>query len=133
MVVQRTCSASSRNGQRCAAKPLAGGELCFFHDPEHADAVSEARRLGGQRRKREGVVAGAYDFEGLASIDGIRRLIEVAVIDTLQLENSVSRNRALGSLAATAVKLLEAGELADRVAILEEALGPRLEVMKARR
>ena len=133
MVVQRTCSATSRNGHRCAAKPLAGGEFCFFHDPDHAEAVKEARRLGGQRRRREGVVAGAYDFEGLAFIDDIRRLVEVAVIDTLQLENSVSRNRTLGSLATTAVKLLEAGELADRVAILEEALGPRLEVMKARR
>ena len=131
--MKRACSTILPSSKRCSAPPLRDGDYCFWHDPDHAEAVKEARRLGGQRRKREGVVSGAFDFEGLASIDDIRRLIEVAVIDTLQLENSVARNRTLGSLAATAVKLLEAGELADRVAILEEALGPRLEVMKARR
>ena len=52
----------------------------------------------------------------------IRRLIEVAVADSLTLENSIARNRTLAYLAQTAVKLLEVGELAERIDALEAAL-----------
>jgi hypothetical protein len=36
--------------------------------------AQEARRLGGQRRKKEVMLAGAYDLEGLDNIPGIRRV-----------------------------------------------------------
>ena len=67
------------------------GEFCYWHDPKHAVEVAEARRLGGLRRRREATVSGAYDFEGLGSVGHIRRLVEVAVLDTLGLENSIAR------------------------------------------
>ena len=60
-------------------------------------AAQEARRVGGLRRRREGTVQAAYDFEGLATIPQIRRLLEVAVVDTLSLENSIARSRAFRS------------------------------------
>ena len=40
-------------------------------------------------------------------------------MDTLAMENSIARNRALGALAQQAVRLLEVGKLEDRVAALE--------------
>ena len=43
-------------------------------------------------------------------MEQVQRLVEVAVVDTFQLENSVSRNRTLAYLAQTALKLLEVGE-----------------------
>ena len=97
-----------------------------MHSPEHAEEVAEARRLGGLRRRKEKAVSGAYDFEGLGSILRIRRLLEVAILDTLSLENSVARSRTLAYLAQVAVNLLEKGELESRLAAMEGALGPRL-------
>ena len=125
-MASRACSFQRENGQPCGSPPLLDGDLCLWHDPTHADEVTEARKLGGQRRRRERVVSGAYDFEGLGTIGSIRRLIEVAVVDTLGLENGVSRNRTLAYLAQIAAKLLEVGELEDRLATLEHAMGPRL-------
>jgi len=132
-VASRTCSFVRENGQPCGAPPLQDGDCCLWHDPAHADEVLEARKLGGQRRRRERVVSGAYDFEGLGTVASIRRLVEVAVLDTLGLENSVARARTLAYLAQTAAKLLEVGELEDRLAALEQTLGPRLKAVGRRR
>ena len=47
-------------------------------------------------------------------------------MDTLSLENSISRNRALGYLTQVGAMLMEKGELADKVAALVGAVGPRV-------
>ena len=106
----------------CQAAPIKEREHCFWHSPEHAEDVAEARRLGGLRRRREVAVSGAYEFTGLESVADIRRILEVAVLDTLGLKNSIARARTLAYLAMTAIKLLETGELEDRLAYLENAL-----------
>ena len=93
-----------------------------MHDPAHAAEVAEARRLGGLRRRRELTVQGAYEFNGLESVADIRRLLEIAALDVLGLENSIARARTLAYLAVAATKLLEVGELEHRVAALEAAV-----------
>jgi len=93
-----------------------------MHSPAHAQEVAEARRLGGLRRRREVTVAGAYEFEGIETVGGIRRLLEIAAVDTLGLENSISRARTLAYLVMTAIKLMEAGELELRLVSLETAV-----------
>lgn len=105
----------------CQAAPLKDGDRCFWHSPEYAEDVAEARRLGGLRRRREVAVSGAYEFAGLESVTDIRRILEVAVLDTLGLENSIAWARTLAYLAMTAIKLLETGELEERLAHLENA------------
>ena len=117
-----TCSFRKPNGQRCRAAPLTDQEYCFWHSPEHAEEVAEARRLGGFRKRREAAVIGAYDLEGLETVAGLRRLLEIAVVDTLGLENSVSRSRTLTYQVMVAAKLLETGELEQRIALLEDAV-----------
>jgi hypothetical protein len=104
---------------------MKGEDFCFWHSPAHAEEADEARRLGGLRRRRERTVAGAYEFGGLGTVADIRRLLEVAVIDTLSLENSVARSRTLAYLGHTALKCLEVGELEDRLALLEAAVRSR--------
>ena len=126
IVRERACQAVKDDGKRCEAAPLTGEEYCFWHSPKHADDVAEAGRLGGLRRRREKTVAVAYDLDGLATLDQIRRLLEIAVMDTLGLENSIARSRVLAYLAQVALKLTEAAELQERVAALETAVGPRL-------
>jgi hypothetical protein len=78
--------------------------------------------LGGFRKRREAAVIGAYDLEGLETVAGLRRLLEIAVVDTLGLDNSVSRSRTLTYQVMVAAKLLETGELEQRIALLEAAV-----------
>ncbi len=127
------CTATNEAGAPCESRPRRGDTLCFWHDPEHAAEAAEARRLGGLRRRREHTLQGAYDFEGLESVSQIRRLLEVAVVDVLGLDNTIPRARTLGSLAQTAARLLEVGELEDRVDTIERALGERLSKGKSSR
>ena len=125
-MAERTCKAFRDDGRACGAAPLTEGDFCLWHDPAHAEEVAEARRLGGLRRRRETALAGTYAFDGLGTVGQIRRLVEVAVIDTLGLESSIARARTLAYLAQTATKLLEVGELEDRLEAVEATLGPRL-------
>jgi hypothetical protein len=125
-VVVRTCKALKEDGGRCQAAPLLDGDFCLMNSPEHAEEMAEARRLGGLRRRREKAVSGAYDFEGLAEVGQIQRLLQIAASDTLSLENSVARSRTLAYLAQVALKALEVGELAERIDALERLVAPRL-------
>ena len=126
MVVGRNCKGRNDRGEACRAAPVHGSEFCVFHDPEHAETVQQARSAGGQRRKREVTLSVAYDLRGLSTITDITRLVEVAAYDALSLENSINRVRALGYLAQVSSTLLERGEMEERLAAIEAALGPRL-------
>ena len=125
MVAKRRCSAIAASGQPCRATPKTDVPYCFWHEPGNEDEVAEARRLGGLRRKRERTVSGAYDFTGLGSVEEIRRLLEIAVIDTLGADNSISRAKTLVQIASSAAKLLETGELERRIELLEAAVGSK--------
>ncbi len=48
--------------------------------------------------------------------------MEIATLDTLGLKNSIARSRTLGYLVGVAAKLLEVGELEERLAYLEAAV-----------
>jgi hypothetical protein len=124
-LVRRRC-AFELGGRFCSAPPGRESTFCFWHDPGKADELAEAQRLGGLRRRRERTVAAAFDFTGLGSIEAIRRVLEVATTDALSLENSIARVRALISAALAAAKLLETGELEERLAALEVATKDRL-------
>lgn len=52
----------------------------------------------------------------------MRRLLQIAALDTRGLENSIPRARTLVYLVGVAGKLLEAGELEQRLAALEAAV-----------
>jgi hypothetical protein len=129
----RGCQARAENGEPCRQKPLRDSDFCFWHSPDHAEEATEARRLGGLRRRREKAVSGAYDFGGLADVGQVRRLLEIAALDTLSLENSVARSRTLAYLAQVALKALEVGEFEQRLDALERLVAPRLEKAGKRR
>jgi hypothetical protein len=133
MVAMRACKALREDGGRCQSPPLLEGDFCLMHSPEHAEEMAEARRLGGLRRRREKTVSGAYAFEGLAAVGQVQRLLEIAVSDTLSLENSVARSRTLAYLAQVALKALEVGQLAERIDALERLVAPRLAKAAKRR
>ena len=121
----RQCAFRKEDGQMCQAAPVKDGDHCFWHSPEYAEDVAEARRLGGLRRRREVAVSGAYEVNGLETVGDLRRLLVIASLDTLGLENSIARARTLGYLVGVAGKLLETGELEERLAALEAAHGQK--------
>ncbi len=122
MVTISGCSGRKENGQACRAPKLRDSEYCLMHSPDHAEEVAEARRLGGLRRRREVAVVGAYELGGLDTVVDLRRILEIALLDTLSLDNSIARARTLGYLVGVAAKLLEVGELEQRLAYLEAAI-----------
>lgn len=123
MTTKRVCRAATADGKRCPAAPLRDEEYCFMHSPDHSAEAAEARKLGGLRRRREKTLSIAYDFEGLRTSDSIERVLEIATLDALGLENSIARCRVLIAAALAASRLLEVGELEARLAALEAALG----------
>ena len=122
-MVVSSCAGSHPDGRRCRSWPIKGEPYCLWHSPEREEEAADARRLGGLRRRREKAVSGAYDFVGLGSVEAIRRILEIATIDVLGLENSIVRSRTLISAALAAAKLLETGELEERIATFEAAIG----------
>ena len=126
MVVTRTCNARNEAGDPCRAAPLVDNEFCFAHSPEQVTEMQEARRLGGLRRRRERTVAGAYEVDALETVAGIRRILEIATLDALGLEQSTARIRLLIAAAQALRGLLETGELEEMVEQFRRVLGLRL-------
>jgi hypothetical protein len=122
LVTRRACIYRKQNGEACGSPPQLDSDYCWMHDPANAEAVADARRAGGLRRRREGTLATAYDLVGLTNVPDIRRLIEIAALDTLSLDNGVARNRTLLAAATAALQALEKGDLAGRVESLEAIL-----------
>lgn len=75
-MVARHCTFAQLDGRPCRATPMRDVPFCFWHAPGNEEEVAEARRLGGLRRRREKTVSGAFDFEGLGSVDAIRRILD---------------------------------------------------------
>ena len=115
------CSFRKDNGEPCRATPLRDEPFCFWHSPTHAEEAAQARHLGGLRRRREHALAGAYDVEGLEDVTQLRRVLKIAMLDLLELKNSVPRNRALIGVVGVGAKLLEIGEFEERLRALEQA------------
>ena len=120
--IRASCRELNASGAPCQATPLRDQGVCFWHSPEHTAEAAEARRLGGLRRRREGALAGAYEFESLGSTGDLRRLLEIAAFDALGLEQSVARVRVITAIVQVGARLLETGELEERVAALEAAV-----------
>jgi len=125
MVLKSTCSHRREDGSECRSAPMRELEFCFWHSPDHTEEAAEARRLGGQRRKRERVVAGAYEFAGLDTLEGNRRLLDIAALDTLGLENSIARSRTLAYLVQVSTRLMETQDMEERLELLERSVAPR--------
>ena len=119
----RACTYQRPDGRPCRATPMRDEPFCFWHAPETAEEAAEARRLGGLHRRKKKTVAAIYGVGGLRTIDDLQGLLETAAIETMALENSISRNRAIAGMVATGAKLIETGELEDRIAALELATG----------
>ena len=109
-----------------APTPCATSSSATFTIPITSRRPPTSRRLGGNRRRREKTIEGAYDLpDGLRSADAIRRVVEAVTFDLLGMESTIARANALLRAAGVAARLLETGELERRIADLEAALAAR--------
>jgi len=125
-MVGRACTYQMADGRPCRATPMRGEPFCFWHAPETADELADAQRMGRLHRRKKRTVAVIYGFGGLRTVEDNQALLETITIETMALENSIARNRALNSMLATGIKLVETGELEARVQALEAGAGRRL-------
>jgi hypothetical protein len=114
------CTHIKPDGSRCRATALPGRDKCVFHDPSQARRTAAGRRRGGVRRNRPlrtlpedtpdlplktaGDVAAALG----STINAVRRG---------QLDARIANS--IGVLAGVLLKALSAGDLEERVALLE--------------
>lgn len=110
MELVRECKSRNSQGRACRAAPLPDSDYCVFHDPSYAETLQEARRAGGQRRKREVTLAEAYNLRGLDSIAALYRLLEIITFDALSLDNSIQRGRLLLGVVSAGNDLLASGD-----------------------
>ena len=122
MASKRLCAYQHPDGRSCGAPPLRDSLYCLFHDPDHADAVAEARRLAGQRRRKEATIATVYDLIDATSDEGTKRLMQIVVTDVLGLDNSLNRARVLLYAIQTGIKVRESGDLVGRLEALESTV-----------
>jgi hypothetical protein len=97
----------------------------FWHAPETADDAAEARRIGGLHRRKKRTIGAVYGFNGLRTVEDLQALLETLAIETLALDNSIARNRTVATMLSIEAKLLETGELEERLASLEAAVRGR--------
>src|SRR5208283_2722882 len=105
MVTPRLCAFRFPNGEPCHSPPLHDSDFCLMHSPEHTKEVQDARYVGGLHRKREVTLSVAFDFQGLETIDGVRRLLQIAATDALAMESSPARSRQLVYIAMAALRV----------------------------
>ncbi len=117
----RACTYLMPTGRPCRATPLRDEPYCFWHSPETAEEAAEARRVGGLHRRKKKTVGAIYGFHGLRTIDDLQTLLETAAVETLALENTIARNRAIAGYAAIGAKLIEVGDHEERLRALEAA------------
>ena len=88
----RACTYQLAEGRACRATPLRDAPFCFWHAPDTADELAEARRLGGLHRRKKRTVATIYGFNGLRTVEDHQGLLETLITETL-----LSRTRCLAT------------------------------------
>ena len=121
----RACQSLNQKGFRCRQAPLRDAECCFWHDPDTAEAATEARALGGRRARQEGAVAAIYGLDGVTTMADLARVLEVGILDALALENSNARGHTIARLLQVGSRIIEGSEMAQQVDEIHRILSAR--------
>ncbi len=132
---ENRCQTVKTNGEACKNAALLGKSACRWHS---ADAADIARHLEESRRGGEAKAWGAMpelaplaDDPAVRDLDlstavGVRDFLGAALRALGKIPYSVKTAHAISALAATQRAALEAGDLEERLAALEQfAPGPR--------
>jgi hypothetical protein len=118
--MSQQCSAKNRNGKRCGAWAVTGGDKCALHlDPGRAAKM-------GSKHGRRNTFSPARDASGLAhrplkSIGDVSALLEETINRVRQGPFDLRAANAIGFLASTLLKALDQ-RLEKRLAHLEAVI-----------
>ena len=117
------CKATRRDGQPCQAFAIGTAGYCISHDPAKAGQMAAARRKGGAARHGRKIgTTGTGSPVALVELKDVLDLLGRVAADLYQLENSVSRGRALVSLATAWAGCFETSEMEARISALEKGV-----------
>jgi hypothetical protein len=119
----RQCTEVNRDGDRCHAKALAGGSMCFFHDPASSQKRADAARRGGEKNRAAVLPPETHDFP-LNSAGDASALLSRTVNQVLRGEIDPKVANAVGYLITVQIKALEVGKVEQRLAALESIVKP---------
>jgi hypothetical protein len=124
--ITKKCQATTRNGTPCNAYAVGGSPYCFQHHPELAAERRQARSKGGlARHGRDIGPVGQAQPVPLDTMADVVALLQWAINQTRQLENSLQRNNTIGSLAAQLMKAFDMADLEGRLAEMQQILKSR--------
>lgn len=116
----KRCVGLRKDGSQCNGLAL-GSLYCFAHDPARAGERVQARRKGGRNSAK------IVRLRGLAPprLRDLFDVLEVAVGEVHGGALAPPAATAMAALARAMVAVLDAGDLAERVAELEQAVSDR--------
>ncbi|MCC6680719.1 MAG: hypothetical protein IT445_07435 [Phycisphaeraceae bacterium] len=117
------CEYRKDDGTPCRAAAMHGSAYCFFHDPAQTEKRQEARRTGGRERCRPATVVEPIGDDGpLDRVQDVAGLLAETIHQVRggKLEPRIAN--AVGYLASTLLKALQAGELEQRLEQLERLM-----------
>ena len=117
------CEWQTPDGASCEAEAQAGKALCWFHNPDVADARREASRRGGKASRRTDA---PVDLEiALDSAEGILRTTQSVAEAVARGELDRSRANSIAYLVTASVQALKVASYEKRLKKVEERLGLR--------
>jgi len=125
LVGPRGCTYLMPDGRPCGATRRRAVPFCWVHDPDASEEAAQARRLGGQRRRHERVLAITYDLTGVSTPDELTRIVEIATHETLAERSSLARARTLLLAARTGLQVRIETVIEARLRALEAAEAAR--------
>lgn len=109
------CCATRKDGRPCTAPALGTSPFCFAHDPQRAADRDAARKKGGQNRGAAARMRGLVPPRLSSTYDRLESVLER--LDSGEIEPKTAQ--AMASVARALVAVLTAGELEERVRMLE--------------
>lgn len=113
------CAATKTDGSPCRAYARVGRPFCTMHDPEHAEAMRAARSAGGVSRS----TPAPADPISLGTIADQLAALETTIDRVRAGQESLGVARLVLYGISLARPLVELGELEERLAALEAAMG----------
>ena len=115
---QPSCGARTQRGAPCRSFTLPGRPFCMSHDPERAGDVRQARARGGAAASKLRALKARRPRLDTAA--GLMAFIAALAHDTLGGRVAPDVSRAVAYALSLQLRLLEASELEQRIAVLEE-------------
>jgi len=107
-MTSKKCQATTEKGAPCRAYAITGSDYCFHHDPARTAERRQARSKGGRARHGRHIgPVGQSEPVPLGTMADVAALLGRTINDTLKLENSLQRARAIGYLAGLLINALE--------------------------